>query len=251
MSTKLAWTTAWIAGAGTDLSRELALQLARAGVKVAVSGTALEDAASLENAGAKVFSHGADDAAVALNAAAVIAHLGAVDLAVFAAPPEHAMDAASYSGVGAFKAMDASYNDVLRGLGTVMPAMIKRGSGHIALVASMAGYRGFTGTAADAPAKAALISLTEALRNDLARYGVTISVINPAPAESKRWRDLQAVAEVPISPADAATLIITQLRARRYEVAFPARSLLNMKLLRLMPNTLFFWLRRRRESRLG
>ena len=248
MTTNLPWKTAWVAGAETDLGREIARALAAAGVKAAISGTGLGPAADLEAAGVKVFAHDVSPNGIAAAAAALSAHLGAIDLAVFAPPAVAAMDAASYDGAKAMAAMDASYAQVLRGLGAVMPGMIKRGAGHIALVSSMSGYRGFTGTAAGAPAQAALISLSEALKNDLARFGVKISIINPAPQSGSRDA---ASSEPALSAREAAAGIISGLQRGRYEIAYPSRTLWRMKSLRMIPNSLFFWLQRRRESSLG
>ena len=45
----------------------------------------------------------------------------------------------------------------------MLPAMLQRGSGHIAIIASVAGYCGVGATAAYGPTKAALINLAETL----------------------------------------------------------------------------------------
>jgi short-subunit dehydrogenase len=58
--------------------------------------------------------------------------------------------------------------------------MIERGSGHLALVASVAGYRGMSALAAGYGAsKAAVINLAERLRHDLPARGIAVSLINP------------------------------------------------------------------------
>ena len=61
-------------------------------------------------------------------------------------------------------------------LEALMPRMIARGRGRIAVVASVAGYRGLPTGAYYGASKAALINLTESLKFDLDRAGVTIQL---------------------------------------------------------------------------
>ena len=55
----------------------------------------------------------------------------------------------------------------------------QRKKGHIAWIASVAGYRGLPKAAAYGPTKAALINLAESLKAELEADGVAVSVINP------------------------------------------------------------------------
>ena len=80
--------------------------------------------------------------------------------------------------------MAVNYLGVANGIEAVLPAMLERGQGHIAMVASVAGYRGVGPTAAYGPTKAAVINLAETLRNDLAARGIKVSVINPGYVET-------------------------------------------------------------------
>lgn len=140
------------------------------------------------------------------------------------------------------KTMETNFLGAINVISAVAPAMAERGSGHIAIVASVAGYRGLPNAAAYAPTKAALINLAECIKPQLARMGITISIVNPGFVETR----LTAVNKFPMpfiqTAKEAAELIMKGLLQKKYEIAFPLRLVLILKLMRALPNRLFFWL---------
>ena len=61
----------------------------------------------------------------------------------------------------------------------VLPAMIRRGSGHIVNVASVAASMGLPGIAPYCASKAAMLSFSEGLKHELAGTGVGVTVVSP------------------------------------------------------------------------
>lgn len=247
----LPWTTVWITGASTGIGREVALQLARAGVNVAASDRVIDKLADLAASQPRITAYPldvTDGEAVTKTAAAIKAAMGPIDLAVLCAGVAHPMGAANYDVNLAVHSVNVNYNGILRALGALMPDMIKRGSGHLALIASMTGHRGMPDSAAYAPTKAAIINLTETLKLDLARYGITISVINPGFVDTPITQQLDYPLPHIMTPADAAERIIDGLRQRKYEIAFPWQMNWPTKILRMMPNSLYFWCSRKIEE---
>jgi NAD(P)-dependent dehydrogenase (short-subunit alcohol dehydrogenase family) len=61
----------------------------------------------------------------------------------------------------------------------LLPAMIARGSGHIAMTASLAGLIGAPGMVAYSTTKFALVGFSEALRAELAPAGIGVTVVCP------------------------------------------------------------------------
>lgn len=59
------------------------------------------------------------------------------------------------------------------------PAMMKRGSGHIVNVSSVAGFMGIFGYTAYSSAKYAVMGFSEALRSEMYPHGVKVSVVCP------------------------------------------------------------------------
>jgi short-subunit dehydrogenase len=117
--------------------------------------------------------------------------------------------------------------------------------GQIAVMASVAGYRGLPTAAAYGASKAALIHLCESLWLDLSDSGVKLQVINPGfvrtPLTDKNTFTMPDLME----PEDAAKAILKGLQADRFEIAFPTRFVCVLKLLRLLPYSCYFWLARR------
>ncbi len=143
------------------------------------------------------------------------------------------------------KAMEVNFMGVINVLAKVVPDMMKRGKGQIAIISSVAGYRGLPKAAAYGSTKAALINLAESLHPELAESGVTLSIVNPGFVDTP----MTAVNEFPmpfLMPVDeAAERLLKGLERKHYEITFPRRFTWIMKLLRLLPNVVYLWLVRR------
>ena len=136
--------------------------------------------------------------------------------------------------------MQVNYMASIYCLADIMPSMIARKSGKIALMASVAGYRGLPRSLAYGPTKAALINLAEALRFDLQGTGVTIQVICPGFVETEATSVNDFVMPDLISPQTAADEIIKGLSGSAFEIAFPKRFARKMKWLTYLSNDLYF-----------
>src|SRR5690606_2739652 len=77
------------------------------------------------------------------------------------------------------RSMSVNYMGVVNALAALLPGMFARGKGHIAVVSSIAGYRGLPKAAAYGPTKAALNNLVESIRPELERAGIRISLVSP------------------------------------------------------------------------
>jgi short-subunit dehydrogenase len=130
----------------------------------------------------------------------------------------------------------------------LIPAMKYAGRGQIALVASVAGYRGLPKAAAYAPSKAAVISLAEVLRLELAGLGIVVSLVNPGFVETPMTVENDFPMPFIIKAEDAAARIIKGLRKQRFEVAFPWQLVTMLKLGRILPYGLYFKLAGRTNS---
>ena len=109
-------------------------------------------------------------------------------------------------------------------INTVMPAiaaMRRRGRGQIALMSSLAGFRGFPGAPAYCASKAAVKAWGESLRGSLAGDGIEVSVICPGFVVSP----MTAVNPFPMpllmETDKAAALIARRLGRNHGRIAFP------------------------------
>ncbi len=239
----LPWKTAWITGGSTGIGRELALALASQGVRVAISARDPGKLAAAARASPGMLAvplDVTDLAAVKRAHADITAALGPIDLAVLSAGIWDPMGASDFSAERAARSMAVNYMGLANALEPLIADMIARRAGHVALVASVAGYRGLPKASAYAPGKAAAISLAEVLRLDLARYGVKVSLVNPGFVDTP----MTAVNTFPmpfmITAEDAAARIVRGLEKGRFEVAFPWQLVVMLKLLRILPYPLYF-----------
>jgi short-subunit dehydrogenase len=239
------WKVVWITGASTGIGRSMALQLAAAGVKVAVSARSAEKLGGLGETVRSYPLDVTDAAAVAATIAEIERDMGPIDLAVLGAgayAPQSApqLDLATFA-----KLMTVNYLGVVNALTVLAPLMAMRRSGHIAWIASVAGYRGLPKAAAYGPTKAALINLAESVKPELDACGVTVSVINPGFVETPMTAVNDFKMPFLMTPDAAARRSIAGLAKRKFEVAFPTRFVAILKIARILPYSWFFALIRR------
>ncbi len=242
------WKHAWITGASSGIGAEIAVGLAEAGTSVSASARSGEKLEALHkrNSGVSALPLDVTDPAAAREAvqAAEAAH-GPIDLAILNAGIWQPSDPDAFDGDAAARSMEVNYLGVTHALAALLPGMKARGHGHIAVVASVAGYRGLPKGAYYAPTKSALICLCEALRPELEAQGIKLQVINPGfvktPMTSVNTFPMPFLMEV----EDAVSAIMRGLTSSKFEIAFPWQLVALLKLLRILPYGLYFWLMRR------
>lgn len=117
--------------------------------------------------------------------------------------------------------------------------MRKRGVGQFVGIASVAGIRGLPGTEAYCSSKAAVISYLESLRNDVKRYGITVTTISPGfvrtPLTAKNPYRMPFILE----PEEFAQRAIKAIMSRVSYRTVPWQMGVVSKLLRILPNRVF------------
>ena len=169
-----------------------------------------------------------------------MAQLGPIDCAILNAGMYVPQDTTSIDPAVYARHMDVNYMGVVNALPPLVEAMLARRQGQLALVSSVAGWRGLPRAAAYGPTKAALISLAESMAFDLAPKGLDIKVICPGfvDTESTAVNDY----EMPdlISADEAANEILAGLKTDRFMISFPRRFARRMNMLRWLPDRTFF-----------
>ena len=144
--------------------------------------------------------------------------------------------------------MAVNYMGAVSVLDALLPPLVQRGSGQIALVASLSGYFGLPKAAAYGPSKAALISLCESLKLETDAAGLDLSVVNPGFVQTRLTDKNDFKMPYLVSPEDAAQAMLSGLLQRDFEIAFPKPFVRRMKLTRLLPYGLYFKLMKRLVS---
>ena len=238
------YKTIWITGASSGIGLELAKLYAAAGSKVAISARSGEKLAELEreHTGLHAFPCDVTDAeAMSATFTKITERLGPVDLAVLNAGTWTPTTVKNFSTDKMRKTIDVNYMGVVHALDSLIPEMMKRGDGHISIVASVAGYRGLPKSMSYGPTKAALINLAETLRIDLRKYGVRVSVINPGFVDTPMTAKNDFPMPFIMPPEKAARRMKAGLDGSGFEIAFPKRFVAVLKTARVMPYRMYFW----------
>lgn len=228
----------WVVGASSGIGAALARQALEAGARVALSARRTDALADVAGghphaciAPLDVLSH----QAWRTQHARVTEAFGGIDLLVFCVAeyrPERCWDIDDEQAEHTVRTNLAS---VYTALGTALPDMLARGSGGIALVASVAGYVGLPGAPVYGPAKAALINLAEILYSELRPKGLSVYLINPGFVRTGLTDKNDFAMPALQMPEDAAREIWTGIARGRFEIHFPRRLTTPLKLLRLLP----------------
>ncbi|QEE45941.1 SDR family NAD(P)-dependent oxidoreductase [Rhizobium sp. WL3] len=240
---------AWITGSSSGIGRALAERLLRDGYRVAVSARSADALAEF------AMSHPGlvgvypldvtDPGAVKAVFTAIENEMGAIDLAVFAAG-SYTRDYAEDFALSRTRQMfDLNVLGTASCLETVMPAMIARRRGHIAVVASVSGYVGLPGAATYGATKAALNVMCEALYPELERHGVKITIVNPGFVDTPLTEKNDFPMPFLVSSEEAADTIAKGLAKGKFEIIFPWKMALAIRFLHALPHPLRFALTRR------
>lgn len=254
-----------ITGGGSGLGRAIALDYARAGWRVAVldrdAGSAETVAAEIEEAGGRglaVACDVTDSGAVDAAAAAIRRSWRGVDVLVNNAGVAGSGTVVDTPEADWRRIMEVNLLGVVAVCRAVIPAMMRARSGHVVNIASAAGFVSAPGMAAYNASKAAVISLSESLRVELAPHGIGVSVACPSffrtnllddfsGSEESRQMALRLMEKSPLSADDVARAIRRGVRRQEFMIVPHGDAWLTLLLKRLAPD-LFFGVVRRKAA---
>lgn len=243
----------WITGASSGIGRAVALAYAAQGRTLAVSARdakALDSLVAEGNGRIHAYPLDVTDRAASLALVDRIeADLGPIALALLNAGTHQEVRVVDFDPAVFDRLFAVNVGGVVNGLAAVIPKMVARKSGHIAIVSSVAGYRGLPSASAYGATKAALINMAEALEPDLALHGIKLSLINPGFVRTP-LTDLNEFPMPFLMEVDAAAArIVSGLASSAFEITFPRRFAFILKILRLLPIRWYLALTRRYAMR--
>ena len=242
------WKSVWITGASSGIGCSLAKILANSGSLVAVSARRKDKLIELGSLNDNIIPIDLDvgDVAQVKDKYNQIVEKfdDGIDLVILNAGVSKLFSVEDiedrYNDI--INTMEINYFGVINCLTAIIPDMIKRGKGHIAIVASIAGYRGLPNSIAYSPTKAALINLADILKSELTHYGIEVSIINPGFVDTEATKVNNFKMPNLVSTDYAAKKIIQGLNKVKYEIHFPFLLSFKLKLMRLLPHKLYFYI---------
>lgn len=227
--------TIWIIGASDGIGAALAHEYAKRGARLilsARSGDRLQELASALGPDHIALPLDVADRASFEAAAAQIAQIGPLDRVVHLAAqydpgkisdldPNMAAQIVTTNLTGSFH------------VAQIAPRLMREG-GQLALCGSVAGYFGLPQGQIYSATKAGVINLAQSLRAELAgRFDVRL--ISPGFVDTRLTQRNDFRMPAMVTPETAARAILNGLNRRRFEVHFPRRLTLALKLLRILP----------------
>jgi short-subunit dehydrogenase len=238
----------WIIGASTGIGKSLADAMLEKGARVAVSARraqVLEEAFAKHANALRVPLDLTDAPAVAKGLNDVATAWGGVDLVVIMAGTYRAIRAWELTDELVRETMQTNVYGVMSASALLTQFFLKQGSGHLSIVSSVAGYRGLPKALVYGPSKAAVTNFSETLYIDLSEKGIGVSVVHPGfvrtPLTAGNNFDMPHL----IEPEEAAREMIRGYERGDFEIHFPKAFTRQLKLLRMLPYSLYFKLVKR------
>ncbi|HUN47512.1 MAG TPA: SDR family NAD(P)-dependent oxidoreductase [Stellaceae bacterium] len=229
-----------ITGASSGIGAALARHYASGGMRLSLGG---RDIARLDAVAADCTARGAE----VMTAAVDVTDRGAMRHWVLAADTAQPLDSViANAGVGGMHEGEAQARAILAVnlegvLNTAYPAlerMAERGRGQLALMSSLAGYRGLPDAPAYSASKAAVTALGEAWRGAHAAAGIKVSVICPGFIATPMTSGKRFPKPFLMGAERAAAIIVRGLAADRAHIDFPWQLALGSWILTLLPSRL-------------
>lgn len=233
----------WLVGASTGIGAALARALSARGTRLALSARSREklEALAVSCPGSMLLPL---DVTVAgsLDQAhdALMAEWGGIDLVVLNAGTYRPLHVEELSPTAARETIELNLLGVMDGVSVVAPTLLEQGAGGVAIVGSVAGYAGLPKALVYGASKAALINFAESLYFDLAPRGVSVYLVSPGFVATPLTEQNDFHMPALMQPEQAADAIVAGLAQGRFEIHFPRRFTLWLKLLRLLPYRWFF-----------
>lgn len=242
---KTSFRSVLITGGSSGIGLAIAKELAGPGIFLTITG---RDEERLNQIGSALSQMGADVITRVCDVTDSVTMQNLIDEAETRAPLDLVIANAGISGGSDAtssdqeKARHIMQTNVIGVMNTVQPAierMSARKQGHIAIVSSLAGFRGLPTAPIYSASKVAVKAWGDAIRPGLRSDGVGLSVIYPGFVKS-RITDQNNFPMPFFMPAErAAKIIVKGLQRGKASIAFPWQMVLIMKLLSALPSAIF------------
>lgn len=239
----------WLTGASTGIGAALAARLAKTPCRLAITARRGEllaaQATELSRLGAEVraFPGDVSDRDEMHRVYTAIEELwGGVHILIANAGTHDPSKAGEFDAGAARRLMDINFFGALHCIEAALPGMVRRKSGQIVGVSSVAGYRGLPYAGAYVASKAALTHFLESLRFELEDGGIDVTVVSPGFVRTPLTDRNDFPMPFLVEPEYAAEQIFRGIAKRKMEVHFPWKFTYLLKTLRILPYPLYHFL---------
>lgn len=179
-----------------------------------------------------------DQLQVKQSIAETIARFGRIDLAILSAGVSAPTKPLDFKADEFERLLRTNVLGVAFCLEELIPAMRRQGGGTIAAISSLAGDRGMPGSAGYCATKAALSTLFDGLRVELRDAGIRLVTIEPGYVLTPMTAGFGKMPFM-MDADEAARLILRRLKRGDRVIRFPLAAAVVMRLIRMLPVSLF------------
>jgi len=238
------WKSAWVIGGSTGLGAELVRILTAAGVDTHVSARNKDRLKDLceQFSAAKPYPLDITDKVACVRAVDEIikSQNTLPDLIILNAAVYYPMDVEKFNATEISNMIDVNFIGIVNMFEALLPYRKLRGKVTIAAITSPSGWRGLPGAIGYGSSKAAVINMIESMKPDLDKYGFDLRVVNPGFIKTRLTDKNDFQMPQLMEPNEAAKLTLNGLSTNKFDISFPNPFLFTLKLLRILPYSLFF-----------
>ena len=233
--------TIWITGGSTGIGKALAIKFANKGWNVAISARRENLLKEISDSNENIYGFPLD-VTDKLKCKEVFEEIKnkfqEIDICFFSTgtwnpKKEKDIDVEQIENV-----MKVNFFGTLNCIKSVEEYYRKKGSGHISIVSSIAGYRGLPNSTGYGPSKSALNNLTESLYFDFKRYGIRVSLVSPGfiktPMTDKNDFKMPFLKTTEYA---AEKIFVGLTKTNQFEIHFPMQLTLILKFLKILPHS--------------
>ena len=236
----------WITGASSGIGKALAIKFAEEGWQVAASARRENLLKDLNNQNPNIHSFPLDvknESETKNIFQNIVKKFEVVDIAVFCTGIHDPDSEKKLSSEKIREIMETNFFGTLNCIMAVNTYFREKKNGHISIVSSVAGYRGLPAASGYCASKSALSSLAESLYFDFKRHNVRVSLVSPGFIKTPMTDKNKFPMPMIKSPEFAAEkMFIGLTKKNAFEIHFPIAFTMIMKLLKIIPNWLYFLL---------
>lgn len=167
---------------------------------------------------------------------------GGVDAAILNSGVGHTVTVKNYNSLYAEDIFGVNVLGMVYWIEQLLPGFVKKKSGMIVGVSSLADNRGFSGSGFYCASKAAASIYLEGLRVELKRYGIKVVTVKPGFVKTPMTEQNNFKMPFLMEPEEAAQIIIDGIKKEKRIIQFPWQTVLLTRFVGLIPGFIYEWL---------
>ena len=239
----------WIVGASYGIGRSLAFELSAHGAKLVLSGRDRDALVDLNEELAskhRVVAFDVSEPDSVRSAYQAIETFGIeLDSLIYLAGVYEPTKIGAISRQNIRSTLTVNFEGAVNCVQAVLPKFIEQNRGQLVLCGSLSAYRGLPRGQPYSGAKAALVSFAESLKAEVQSQGIDVRLLSPGFVKTRLTAKNNFEMPGILSTAEAAKEIVLGLQSNKYEIRFPRMFSRKLKMLKIIPDALYFKLVKR------